>query len=261
MLGAKAYSCAKMGRHSLLWHYLWVAPHLLQIALAAIIFKRKLHREFPVFFAYTIYQVLGNAVLFTLDHWSVISADIFRLAVNIDGAISIALRFVVIYEIFVIVFRPYETLKRLASVIVHFTLLALLIVALVVAAYGPVAAYASRLISLYIAMGRAAAIVQCGLLLLLFAFSTYFGISWRSFVFGVASALGFYLTVQLGFSALSSHIYVPHADLLEMLAYHLSVVGWLFYAWAPQPDQLAVKSIPQHQLESWNIELERLLQR
>jgi hypothetical protein len=258
---AKAYSCAQMGRHGLVWHYLWVAPHLLQIAVAGMVVKRKLHREFPVFLAYTIYQIVGNTALFTLDHWSTISADVFRFAVNIDGAISIALRFAVIYEIFIVALRPYETLKRLASLVAQFTFLALLLVALMVATYGPVAAYASRLISLYIAMGRAAAIVQCGLLLLLFVFSAYFGISWRSLVFGIASALGFYLTVQLGVSALSSHVYVPHADLFEMAAYHVSVLVWLFYAWVPQPAHIAVKSVPNHQLGLWNIELERLLQR
>lgn len=250
-----------MEPHSLSWHYLWLAPHVLQVLLAIVIVKRKLHRQFPVFLAYTLYQVLSNAALFALDHAPQISADVFHVAINIDAALSIALRFAIIYELFVVVLRPYEALKRLASLVVQLVLIALLLVALFVAAYGPVAEYASRLISLYIAMSRATSIVQCGLLLLLSLFSSYFGISWRSFVFGIAFGLGFYLAVQLALVAIASHINVSLANMIEMSAYHLSVVAWLFFAWAPQRAGVAVESVPRHQLESWNVELERLLQR
>jgi hypothetical protein len=250
-----------MVSHSFLWHYLWVAPHLLQIVLVAIVVKRKLHRDFPLFLAYTIYQVLSNVVLFVLDHSRTVSADAFHVAINIDGAISILLRFAVIYEVFVVVFQPYEALRRLASLMAQFVLLALLLLALFVAAYGPSADYTSRLISLYIAMSQAASIVQCGLLLLLFVFSSYFGISWRSFVFGISSGLGLYLTVQLALSAVAAHIPVSLTNAVEMVTYHFAVLAWLFYALAPQRVRIAVKSVPHHQLESWNVELERLLQR
>jgi hypothetical protein len=250
-----------MQPHSFLWHYLWVAPHLLQIVVAVIIIKRNLHREFPLFFAYTLYQVLSNAVLFALDHSPTVTPDAYHVAINIDGVLSIVLRFAVLYEIFVVVLAPYEALKRVASLVIQLVLVALLSVSLFVAAYGPVAEYTSRHISLYIAMDRAASIVQCGLLLLLFGFSAYFGLRWRSFVFAIAGGLGFYLAVQLAVLAISAYIYVPHGDMIGIAAYHLSVFAWLFYAWAPQPVRVAVKSVPKHQLESWNIELERLLQR
>jgi hypothetical protein len=247
--------------HSFLWHYLWAAPHLIQIAVALIIIRRKLHREFPFFLAYTIYQVLVNVVLFALDHLPAVSADVFHLAINIDEAISILLRFAVIYEVFVVLLRPYETLKRLANLVAQFSLVALLVTALLAAAYGPIAGYASRLISFYIEMDRATSIVQCGLLLLLFVFSLYFGISWRSFGFGAASGLAFYITVQLVLAAVESHVHVALTNTIDMAAYHVSVVVWLFYAWVPQSSRVAVKSIPVHQLQSWNVELERLLQR
>jgi len=247
--------------HSFLWHYLWVAPHVLQILVAGQIIKRNLHRDFPLFLVYTVYQVLSNAVLFTLDHSPSITADEYHVAINIDGVLSIGLRFAVIYEIFVVVLRPYGALKRLASLVIQFVLVAMLAISLFVAAYGPAAAYTSRHISLYIAMDRAASIVQCGLLLALFLFASYFGLSWRSFAFGVAAALGFYLAVQLAVVAISAYVYVPHGDLIGMVSYHISVIAWLFYAWAPQRGQATLKSVPQHQLESWNVELERLLQR
>jgi hypothetical protein len=101
-----------MVSHSLFWHYLWLAPHLLQLVLAAVIIKRRLHRQFPLFLSYTLYQAFSNLVLFALDHSGKVSADAFHLAINFDAVVSIALRFAVIYEIFVVVIQPYEALKR-----------------------------------------------------------------------------------------------------------------------------------------------------
>jgi len=54
--------------HSFLWHYLWIAPHALQIIIAIIMIRRKLLREFPMFLTYTIFQVVLEGTLFVLDH-------------------------------------------------------------------------------------------------------------------------------------------------------------------------------------------------
>ena len=43
--------------HSFLWHYLWIAPHALQIIIAIVMLRRGLFREFPVFFTYTVFQI------------------------------------------------------------------------------------------------------------------------------------------------------------------------------------------------------------
>src|SRR5262245_31470692 len=112
--------------HSFLWHYLWVAPHVLQILVAGQVIKRDLHRAFPLFLVYTVYQVLTNAVLFTLDHSPSTTGDEYHVAINIHGVLSIGLRLAVIYEIVAVVLRPYGALKRLASLVIQFVLVALL---------------------------------------------------------------------------------------------------------------------------------------
>ena len=55
-----------MTAHRLLFLYLWIAPHVLQVALAVMMVRRKLAREFPAFFLYTVFEVLQFAVLFAL---------------------------------------------------------------------------------------------------------------------------------------------------------------------------------------------------
>ena len=250
-----------MEPHSLLWHYLWIAPHLLQIPLAIVILKRKLHRDFPWFLTYTIYQILGNAVLLLLNHSPQISGKSYHVALDVDAILSIILRFAVIYEIFHVSLKPYESLQRVSSALGNTVLISLLLGALGVAVYGPVPQYTTGLISMSVATYRAGSMVQCGLLLFLFVFSYYFRISWRSFVFGIASGLAFYLSVQLAMSALLALSYIKSADAIDMAAYHCSVLIWLGYALARQRVPVAMKTVPNHQLESWNLELQRLLGR
>ena len=250
-----------MQPHSVFWHYLWIAPHLLQIALAIVMFRRKLHRDFPWFLTYTIYQVLVNAAMFVANHSSQISGDSYHVAADVETLLSIFLRFAVIYEIFRVLLRPYQALQRVSSALGNAVLVVLLGGALIVAAYGPIPDYTTRLISMSLSMDRAASLVQCGLLLFLFIFSHYLQISWRSFSFGVASGMAFYLAVQLAISALLTRFYIDSANTIDMACYHFSVLIWLGYALAPQRVPVAIKSVPSHQLESWNVELERLLQR
>ena len=46
-----------------------------------------------------------------------------------------------------------------------------------------------------------------------------------------------------------------------MGVYHVCVLIWLAYLWLPERvSQFAVKSVPEHDLETWNEELQRLIQ-
>jgi hypothetical protein len=51
--------------HPLLWHYLWLAPSTLLRFLAVIVYRRRLHRDFPVFFLFAAVKsltVLGSTL-------------------------------------------------------------------------------------------------------------------------------------------------------------------------------------------------------
>ena len=52
--------------HSFLWHFLWLAPHVLQMFIAGTMFRRGLVREFRVFFIYTLFQVIEEGTLFVM---------------------------------------------------------------------------------------------------------------------------------------------------------------------------------------------------
>jgi len=250
--------------HSLLWHYLWLAPLALQVVIVTTMIRRKLCQEFPMFLVYTIFQVVLNATLFVLDHAPSVTAYQYRYAEWVDEVGSIVLRFAVIQEVFSVVFRSYPALKELGTLVFRWTIAVLVLVAVAVAAYGA-GGYGPGLLSGLALLDRAVAIVQCGLLLFLFLFSSYFGLSWRHYVFGIALGLGVFSSMQLATAAVQAEmgLLVPGSEVLDFIVmgtYHCSVLIWLFYLLVPERARGTARRVPSHNLEEWNNALQRLLQ-
>jgi len=51
-----------------LYRYLWFAPHILLLPVAAVMFRRKLHKQYPIFFSYLIFEFLQFCALFSIVH-------------------------------------------------------------------------------------------------------------------------------------------------------------------------------------------------
>src|SRR5437764_14444343 len=96
--------------HSPLWHYLWIAPHVLQVIIVFVMIRRRLIAEFPIFLSYTIAQAVTGGTLVILDQSPLISPQQYWTAHWSFLAITTTLRFAVIYEIFSHLFRPYHAL-------------------------------------------------------------------------------------------------------------------------------------------------------
>ena len=104
-----------MQPHSFLWHYLWIAPHALQLIIAIIMLRRGLWREFPAFFAYTLFEIVEQGTLFVLDHKAAVTGVEYWRDHWLFMAVEVPLRFATIFEIFSSVFRDYPGLKRLTT--------------------------------------------------------------------------------------------------------------------------------------------------
>src|SRR5208337_4491715 len=204
---------------------------------------------------------LGVAVLFGMflsrRH---LSGKLWARTYFVDLALNTALRFAVIYEIFAHVLDNYAALKRLGKPIFRGALLLLFAIALVATTqthqHGPdFAMYALH------ALEQAASILQAGLLLLLFLFSAYIGLSWRNHVFGMALGLGIYASVKLAAAALQASLVASgdiYVNLVVMGTFHFAVLIWLFYLLAPEPALNRAVGVPDHNLELWNKELQRV---
>src|SRR5579863_4155149 len=161
---------------------------------------RKLHRTFPVFFSYIIFQLFSFGVLFPIHQYG--NYDLYFYSFWIGAVISLAIGFYVIHEIFLDVFRPYHTLRDLGTVLFKWATLVMFLVALVVAAASP--AGQSPIVQAVVTVQRCVRVIQCGLILFLLVFSKYLGVSWRQQSFGIALGFGGFASIELAGNALYS---------------------------------------------------------
>ena len=252
--------------HSFWWHYLWVAPHLLQLVIAVMLIRRRLFSEFPMFLAYTLFESVQGASLLVLDHSSAISATQYWNTHWVGMLITIVLRFAVIHEIFAHVFRPYPALIELSRLLLRWMTAALVLVAVAVTATTPAPKDTPYLLSGIHVLDRAVGLVQSGLVVSLFLLCAYFRLYWRSYAYGIAMGLGVFASVDLGTAAFRLWIGITTAgayrlDFVTMATYHCCVLIWLVYLLAPETARQTVLELPDNNLEQWNAEMQRLLLR
>ena len=243
--------------------YLWIAPHLLLAVVAVLLWKRRLHIEFPVFVVYVWYEIAEFIVLFAISgtgpHHRVWYFRVFLITL----AISVALRFGVIQEIFNNMFQEQGKLDSLARVSLRWTTGFLLLGAVLIPIFAS-GQTSNNLIADLAWLGRGIAIIQCGLVLFLLVFSRLYGLSVQSYLFGIALGFGILSSVELANWAMRAEgPSVSTARALNLLTtggYHIAVLIWLGYLIAPARVMVQPHELPAGDVHHWNTELERFLQ-
>jgi hypothetical protein len=215
---------------------LWIAHPVLELSLAGIMFWRGLHRKFPVFFSYIVFQVVNFLILFPIYKLSTgpnaVHHDLlYFYAYWISAAISLAIGFKVIHEIFLDVLRPYPNLKDLGTLLFKWAALVMFLVAMVVTAASQ-SGTETPLGQAVIIVQRCVRVIQCGLILFLLFFSRHLGVSRKQFSFGIALGFGSFASVELVVLALVSggQIHTGTVNLINTTAYSLSILTWMGYA-------------------------------
>ncbi|MGA8489820.1 MAG: hypothetical protein WB711_05320 [Terriglobales bacterium] len=215
---------------------LWIAHPVLELSLAGIMFWRRLHRTFPVFFAYIVFQVVNFLILFpiyklTANSYGTQPESLYFYAYWISAAISLAIGFMVIHEIFLDVLRPYPNLKDLGTLMFKWAALVMFLVALVVTAASQ-SGMETPIAQAVIIVQRCVRVIQCGLILFLLFFSRHLGLSRKQFSFGIALGFGSFASIELVGVALISggQIHTPTVNLIYATAYSLSILTWMGYA-------------------------------
>lgn len=245
----------------IVFYVFWLTPTLLRVAIVAVMLRRKLYREFPAFFAYTIYHLLKTGVLFFLFHQSQWA---YFYAFWIGEVFSFLLGFAVIYEVVGHMLRPYEALSGLGRKLFLGAGALLVLAAVAAAANTSTALDQNALIAWMVVAERGLRMVQCGLLAFLILFSTYFGITWRHHVFGVVLGLGVYASVELAATAVRSEVgWIGHEtyNLVRLMASACATLIWAAYLLRPEPERRAVNHVPRTQVEQWNQALQEMWQR
>ena len=235
------------------WHshsvvlYLWCAQPILQSVVAIILWRRKLHKQFPVFFTFLIAQDVNFAVIFPL--WLAGNHTMYFWLFWLGEAVNAVLGFKVIHEIFIDVFRPYHTLKDLGTLLFKWAGVVMLMVSVVVAFSNSFDQY--PLVHAITTLQRSVRVVQLGLILFMLLFSRFLGVSRKQVSFGISLGFGLFAGVELMLMALNSGGFVrqDNLNLINMVALILAILVWVGYSRSRKAVQVA--AVNHLQTQRW----------
>jgi hypothetical protein len=253
--------------HSLLWHYLWVAPNVFLLVLGYLIWKRKLTDRIPAFFAFAVLSAVCELTQYAADVIPSISPWTYHRTVWASFLIEGVLKFVLIGEIFAHVFGSYGSIARLGRLLIRALGVVLVLAAAIAAAYAPQNSNFGIISGAWL-LDQAIYLVESGLLLFIFLFSFYFHLAWNRPLFGITLGLGISSCVHLASWAILDNLAPLDPKrmifvFLNMATYHAVVLMWFYYLLVPAKNMEAQKPsvpLPENNLEVWNRELERLIQ-
>jgi hypothetical protein len=220
-----------MSAHSqLASEILWGAQPVLQLAVAVVLWRRKLYKQFPVFCFYLLSQIVIFAITFPLRQTG--NYEWFFWSYWLGAAVSSFLCFKVIHEVFLDVFRPYHTLKDLGTVLFKWAGVVMLMISVVVAFSN--SSQQDPLVNAVTTLQRSVRLVQCGLILFLLLFSRFLGVSRKQQSFGIALGFGLFAFVELLAVALNSGSYLDKYQVafINTVTYNLVILIWFSYALA-----------------------------
>src|SRR6266851_327911 len=222
---------------------LWLLQPALQAGIAVIVFRRKLHKDFPVFFSYALTQIGLFAIEFPVSRWCSSSAYFYTFWIS--AAVNVVLAFKIIHEVFLDIFRPYPALRDLGTALFKWAALIMVLVSVVVISITP--GWDDPFSSAIEIVQRCVRVIQCGLVLFLLAFCKNLGVSWKRLGFGIALGFGLFAGVELLTTALYSgqHMSGPVVNLIDMTAYNVSMTLWLLYSALNRRESLVPVLVPQ----------------
>src|SRR5579862_406976 len=251
--------------HSFLWNYLWVAPNLFLIALGVLMWRRGLSRQVPYLVALALVMPTMDLVRFVLDIAPWASADSFWIAGWVAIIVESLLKFLVIGEAFSRDLQLYPSLAWLGKRLISGFGAILVLLAALAAAFSQDPSQ-TRLVAGFHILAQTEYIIQFGLTVFVFLFVAHFRLTWDRLSFGILQGFGLASCVDLASWAILANTNLSQhgrtlLDFLGFATFHCYVLLWYYYVLVPGKVAPRVAAlVPEHNLELWNRELERLLQ-
>jgi hypothetical protein len=219
-----------------LFHALFNIQPLLEGLVLWFMFRRHLHRRYPLFFSFVIFNFLSWFVYYFAHS---ISYSAYFYAYWTVAALYALMSFAVIYEIFTSMFRRHEGLRDFGTVLFQWSGVVVVMMGMMMLATG--AGFAPRqIVAAILSIERAVGIMQCGLLLLVVLFSSHLALTWRHQIFGITLGLGVSAAVEL--ILFTQRIRGVFGDtvlsMMHMTAFDIMLLIWLGYMLLPVPAEV-----------------------
>lgn len=238
---------------------MWLASPALQGAIVFFMVRRRLNSHYPIFFNYTLFQVLTSLFLFGVSFCPKPTSDyVYYFGFWGTTLLSSLMAFGVLHEIFKDAFRPFEALADLSSILFRWAALVVLLVAGMATVTASNSNQVDTVTNTILLVQRNIRVMQCGLIFFLVLFSEYLGISRRHVLFGIAAGFGFFAaTNMLVYTGMSHGTFLKRATLSEInsAAYLIACLVWLAYVAHPKTLR-AGESSAEARSKDWNEALE-----
>jgi hypothetical protein len=236
-------------------YLMWIAPALVFAFMAAVMHRRGQHQRFPYFFSYAVFQVASFLVQFTVFHYW---PNLYFYEYWVGAALSIAISFAVIYEVFAEIFDPFEGLRDLGKVLFRWAAIVLVLAAVVMIVVTNSATASIAITRGIVAFERSVRIMQCGMVLLMILCAPHLGLRRGHRVFGIGVGFGVLAAIDLIAVAVVSRIGLSQNvgtfnSVLHMAAFNFAAVLWLTYFLRPEPARGPVVQVAPS--ERWNYAL------
>jgi hypothetical protein len=241
---------------------LWMLSAVLELVLVVAMLRRRAAARFPFFFSYVTVDACLTAALFTMARVLHVPGPIWARFYFPELVLTTGLQFGVVWEVFNHVFKTFSFLNRFGRPLFRVALIAFFLVGIVAAALTQTHG-AYRTMAIMYLLRQTSSILLVGLIGSLFIFSACFGLSWRSFAFGIALGMGSDAAVNLAASAISEYFGFSgniYLNLLRLGSSDVSVLIWIFYLFMqdrPGGDR-DMTNLPPSDLDGWNKELQRI---
>lgn len=247
------------------WHALWFVRSTLVGFLFCVVMYRRVPRELPLFSALIGWLAMCGIVMLWMDYSPLISVAAYAHAFVVDMAVETILVFGALFELLRYRLHDYPRLGNPGLSGFKWVVLALLFVGIVLAWYIPVGK-PWPLVPVQALVIRTIRTLECGLLLFISVFCTYFHLPWRKYTLGTTVGLAFYTGSSLAMNSIRSQIEPYGKDLTRYIldfsneiVYIISAVIWLAYILIPEKiNEPPSSGVPPHDLGAWNRELGRL---
>jgi hypothetical protein len=223
----------------------------LQLFVLGIMTKRKLRAEFPAFFNFIIWNTLATITVQIVVRWFLPEYTYFYWSAM---AINMGFSFWIFYEVFNTILKPYSALTDLGKMLFLWAAVFLLIGSLVTALSTQGSQF-TKICAVILLLEHCGQLMLCGMLLLLLAFESRLGLSWRNYAMSIGLGVGVFAAWDLTITYVGQHYPASQAnfDILNSVVIIAFYAFWGMAFLLPQPQRKTVLDSPSRLIfQRWN---------
>jgi hypothetical protein len=211
--------------------------------------RRRLLRNFPIFFSYTLAVIFREVVLLFLPY----TGNLYALVYWYGEVITISLALGAIFETVRHFFPPYPFLKVVLRTLWTLGAVAALAAVLLLAIPQP-GKRGDWVLGIIMRGERSIRFAEACWLILVIALVLHLGRGWQQYSVGIVAGFGVHSAMTLALFELREHLHLvssPTFVVLNSAAYCLAALIWAFYFLRPRQN-LSSGRLPKANLSEWN---------